>query len=113
MLFDEFAKFGVPLHITELGVRSVKDERPDAAESEQILRTHAEWHAPWNEDTQAEWLEWFYTLAYARPELEAITWWDFADPAFIATSGFLHEDNTPREMFYRLQALRRWFEEPR
>ena len=46
LLLDEFARFGKPLHITELGVRSAKDERPGIADSEQILRTHAEWHAP-------------------------------------------------------------------
>jgi endo-1,4-beta-xylanase len=109
-LLDEFAQFGKPLHITELGVRSVQDERPGIAESEQILRTHAEWHSPWDQRIQADWMEWFYTLAYARPEMGAITWWDFADPAFIATSGFLDEQDLPREMFYRLHAWRQWAE---
>jgi len=41
-------------------------------------------------------MEWFYTTAYARDEIEAITWWDLSEPAFIKTSGFLgHPTGNP------------------
>jgi GH35 family endo-1,4-beta-xylanase len=96
-LLDEYARFGKPVHVTELGVRS-ESGRPAAT---------AEWHEPWCEKVQADWMEWFYTMAYARPDVRAITWWDFSDPAFIGSSGFLREDQTPREMFFRLKALQR------
>lgn len=96
-LLDEYARFDKPVHITELGVRSAGGAREG----------DGEWHQPWSEKVQADWMEWFYTIAYARPEIEAITWWDFADPAFIKTSGFLRRDYTPREIFFRLQALKR------
>ncbi|MCK4375684.1 MAG: hypothetical protein KAX19_10155 [Candidatus Brocadiae bacterium] len=52
-------------------------------------------------------MEWFYTMAYTRPEMEAVTWWDFADPAFIPTGGFVREDATPKEAYHRLHALLR------
>jgi GH35 family endo-1,4-beta-xylanase len=95
-LLDEYARFKKPVHITELGVRSQRPSEP----------APAEWHHPWSESVQADWMEWFYTMAYARPEIGAITWWDFSDPAFIPTGGFLREDNSPKEMFFRLRALK-------
>jgi len=104
-LLDEYARFGKPVHITELGVRCTEPEGA-SNEPEQIRRTHGEWHYPWCEKVQADWMEWFYTMAYARKEIQAITWWDFRDPAFIPTSGFLYEDETPKEMYFRLQALK-------
>ena len=105
-LLDEYARFGKPVHITELGVRSAEVERPAGQESEQLRRTHGDWHQPWSEKVQADWMEWFYTMAYARNEIEAITWWDFRDPAFVQTGGMLHEDETPKEIYFRLRALK-------
>lgn len=108
-LLDEYARFGKPVHITELGVRSAEPERKPSQESEQVRRTQGEWHYPWCEKVQADWMEWFYTMAYAREEIKAITWWDFKDPAFIPTSGFLNEDEIPREIYFRLLTLRNKF----
>ncbi len=105
-LLDEYARFGKPIHITELGVKSAEKERKPEQESEQIRRTQGEWHYPWCEKVQADWMEWFYTMAFAREEVKAITWWDFKDPAFIPTSGFLNEQEIPKEMYFRLLALR-------
>ena len=99
-LLDEYARFGKPVNITELGVRTIPASRRDEQPT-------TEWHMPWCEKVQADWVEWFYTMCYARPEVTAITWWDFKDPAFIPTSGFLREDETPRESFFRLKALER------
>jgi len=106
-LLDEYARFGKPVHITELGVRCATEEQSAGQESEQLRRTHGEWHHPWSEKVQADWMEWFYTMVYARDEIDAITWWGFADPAFIKTSGFLYEDETPKEMYFRLKALKK------
>ncbi len=103
-LLDEYARFGKPVHITELGVATGERVAP-ADEGQQLQRTHGEWHQPWCEKVQADWVEWFYTMAYARPEVEAITWWDFSDPAFIPTGGFVREDATPKESYHRLRAL--------
>jgi GH35 family endo-1,4-beta-xylanase len=99
-LLDEYARFGKPVNITELGVRTSPATRPNEPQT-------TEWHMPWCEKVQADWVEWFYTMCYARSEITAITWWDFKDPAFIPTSGFLREDETPRESFFRLKALER------
>jgi len=102
-LLDEYARFGKPVHITELGVSS--DKRAASPAPADPASYH--WHQPWCEKVQADWAEWFYTMCYARPEIGAITWWDFADPAFIPTGGFVREDGTPKESYHRLRALLR------
>ncbi|MHC4788705.1 MAG: endo-1,4-beta-xylanase [Planctomycetota bacterium] len=108
-LLDEYARFGKPIHITELGISSVKGSLEPADEREELSRVRGSWHADWCEEVQADWVEWFYTMAYARPEVEALTWWDFSDPSFVPGAGYLREDATPKESYYRLRALlRNW-----
>ncbi|MGB9597233.1 MAG: hypothetical protein ACPL7B_13210 [Candidatus Poribacteria bacterium] len=76
--------------------------------SQQII-VKGEWHYPWCEKVQADWMEWFYTMAYARDEVKAITWWDFKDPAFIPTSEFLNEEEMPKDIYFGLLELRKKF----
>jgi GH35 family endo-1,4-beta-xylanase len=102
-LLDWYAALGKPLHITELGVSSAPGADP---------RAHVKtinpswWHGPWSEGVQADWIEQFYTLCYAKPAVEAITWWDFADAGhFWPHGGFLRPDFTPKEAYGRLKAL--------
>lgn len=135
-LLDEFARLGKPVHITEMGVPSRPFEHAanptGAASSEaahalearadhtmryvdpqmadpksQVGLTRGVWRMGWNEHTQADWLERFYTIAAARDEIKALTWWDFMDPGFMLTSPFLYDDQIPRSMLFRLQALER------
>ncbi|MHC5034173.1 MAG: endo-1,4-beta-xylanase [Planctomycetota bacterium] len=106
-LLDEYARFGKRVHITELGIASEEGALPPGDEREELARVRGSWHGPWSERNQADWVEWFYTMCHARPEMEAITWWDIADPAFISSAGFLREDATPKESYYRLRGLLR------
>lgn len=111
-LLDEYARFGKPVHITEMGVpggsvRGEKDNIENADPQSQIGLTRGGWHSPWDEHIQADWLEQFYTLAASKPEITALTWWDFIDPGFMKTAPFLFEDQVPREMYFRLKALRK------
>jgi hypothetical protein len=63
---------------------------------------------PWNETIQADWIEQFYTLCYAHPAVEAITWWDFAERGhFWPHGGFLRPDMHPKESYQRLLKLRK------
>ena len=105
-MLDRFAALGKPLHVTELGVSS------SAARDEQSMGkepTKSYWHAPWSEGIQAEWVEQFYTLCYAHPAVEAVTWWDFSDAGghFWPHGGFLRPDGQPKESYHRLQRLTR------
>jgi hypothetical protein len=63
------------------------------------------WHGTeWSEQIQADWAEQFYTIC-RKPQIEAITWWDFADPAFIPHGGFLDTDFRPKQVYERLRRL--------
>ena len=102
---DEYARFGKPIHITELGLPSGRRDMPPEMDADLLTRVRGEWHYPWCERVQADWAEWFYTLCYARSDVEAITWWNLADPAFIPGAGWLRQDGTPKESYYRVRAL--------
>ena len=104
---DEYARFGKPMHITELGLPSGKRDMPDELKGDELMRVRGMWHQPWCERVQADWAEWFYTLCYARPDVEAIVWWGMGDPAFIPGSGWLRSDGTPKESYHRVHALLR------
>ncbi len=99
---DSFAGFGKPVHITELGVASAQQEEP----TQHGQRARFPWHGDvWTESMQADWIEQFYTLAYSKPYIEAVTWWDLSDPAFIPHGGLLKPDLEPKESFHRLKKL--------
>jgi GH35 family endo-1,4-beta-xylanase len=109
-LYDRFAEFGKPLHLTELGVPSFKKDIPLSSHEGDIycLRYmyNGSWREfAWNERLQADWLEEFYTLSYSRPEVGALTWWSFQDPAYVPGAGLVCEDGKPKEALFRLKAL--------
>ncbi|MDR0400444.1 MAG: endo-1,4-beta-xylanase [Treponema sp.] len=110
-LYDRFKVFGKPYHITELGVPShEQDLLPSTTEGDiYCLRYMYKglWHEmDWSERVQADWIEDFYTLSYARPEVEALTWWSVWDNAsYVPAAGIVHRDLTPKEGVQRLRRL--------
>jgi GH35 family endo-1,4-beta-xylanase len=110
-MYDRFSEFKKPMHLTELGIPSFKKDIPRSSHEGDIycLRYmyNGHWREfEWNERLQADWLEEFYTISYARPDVEALTWWSFSDPAYIPGAGLLHEeDGRPKEALFRLKAL--------
>lgn len=108
-LFDRFSVFKKPIHLTELGVPSHKQDVPFNANEHDLYCLRYMYSGLWREmewsqRLQADWLEEFYTLAYARAEIEGLTWWGLKDPAYVPASGLFTEDNTPKEAYFRLKA---------
>jgi len=107
-LLDVFASLGKPVHITEMGVdggtRGISSH--SGKNWPQLSHSEGTWHGGWNETTQADWMEQFYTLSASRPEIKALTWWDFIEPSFSGNGAFLYEDENPREIYFRLLALK-------
>ncbi len=96
---ERFFVFGKPIHLTELGV-------PSTASSGKGMGVDNVWHGTaWSETAQADWAEQFYTICYSKPQVQAITWWDFSDPAFIRDGGFVDKDFRPKESYERLRRL--------
>ena len=103
---ETFKDLGKPIHITELGLPSASQEGPN----QQGQTTRFPWHGErWSETAQADWVEQFYPIVYSKPYIEAVTWWDLSDPAFIPHGGLVRADLTPKESYVRLSALlARW-----
>ena len=101
---DQFCALGKPVHITELGVSSSPD--PQERYSQVRKPCPRYWHGrPWSETEQADWIEAFYTLCYAKPGVQAVTWWDFTEPSFIPNAGLTGEDLQPKEGYHRMKRL--------
>ncbi len=94
---ERFAKFGKPVYISEIGVSSGKDMDHPAL---------YDWHRPWDEELQADWLEQLYTIFYSKPYVRALNWYDFADARpYIPDGGLVKADGTPKSAYRRLQKL--------
>ena len=107
LLLNTFAALGKPIHITEMGVNGGFRQKGNAGSSwSQMAMSEGTWHGGWNEHTQADWLEQFYTIAASRREIQALTWWDFIEPSFSGNGAMLYENENPRELYFRLLALK-------
>jgi GH35 family endo-1,4-beta-xylanase len=110
-LYDRYSVFGKPLHLTELGVPSHFKDVPYQTLDMRLyclrFMYNGLWREmDWSERLQADWLEEFYTISYARPEVEALTWWSISDsPSYIPGAGLVRADGTPKEAAFRLKEL--------
>jgi len=94
---ETYARFGKPLHFTELTVIS----------GEHGWELPKPWvTTPEGEARQADYVERLYTLLFSHPAVAAITWWDFNDGAWMgAPSGLVRADLTPKPAYARLLKL--------
>jgi endo-1,4-beta-xylanase len=108
LLIDRFAELGRPVHITETGASSGPSPNSVKLDTLPLPTTPYAWHRPWDEELQAEWAEGIYTLAYSRPAVQAISWYDFVDPhGYIKNGGLLRSPAGDRKpVFERLGSLR-------
>jgi len=100
---ERYTAFGKPIHITEMSVPSAVDD--DTAQL-------AFWREPWTRQTQADYAEAVFTLAYSMPVIGSITYWDVTDTKpSVRHGGLIAKDGTPKPAFQRLQdCIRRWTE---
>lgn len=104
-LVERFAEFGKPLSITEIGTSS-GPSREDVLTGTPVPEAPYDWHRPWDDDLQADWLEQVFTIFYSKPYINNANWYDFADiRTFIPSGGIVQEDGTPKESFHRLRGL--------
>ena len=105
-MLDRFAAFGKPIYITEIGASSGPTSDDVRAGLMKISDAPYEWHRPWDEDLQADWLEQMYTILYSKPYIHNISWYDFADfRTFIPNGGLIKVDGTRKRSFERLEGL--------
>ncbi len=111
LLVERFEEFGRPVQLTEVGASSgpttdsINSGWLGLPEEPYIWRRH------WDQELQADWLEGLYTLAYSKPWVEAVNWYDFVDPhSWIKTGALLESRQGETKAAYgRLLGLRdRW-----
>jgi GH35 family endo-1,4-beta-xylanase len=89
ILIEKFEQIGRPIQLTEVGASSGPSEESVKSGKLAITWEPYVWHRPWDEELQADWMEGLYTLAYSRPLIEAVNWYDFVDPhSWIPNGGF-------------------------
>jgi GH35 family endo-1,4-beta-xylanase len=100
---ERFAKFGKPIHFTELTLLSGK-----LKEDDDWFSRRKGWHTTEEgEKRQARQVTELYTLLFSHPAVEAVTVWDFTDYNAWqgAPSGYLRTDMTPKPAYNQLKEL--------
>lgn len=107
-LIDKLANLGKPLHVTAVAVPSGCEAPANPAAS------GGQWHAPWSEQAQADWLTTFCEIALSKPYVDSVCLQTFADHRHdaIPTGGVVREDCSPKPALTNLAALRRRLQAP-
>ncbi|MGD6808038.1 MAG: hypothetical protein ACQCN4_14075 [Candidatus Bathyarchaeia archaeon] len=97
-MIDQYSSYGKPIFYRENQAPSTQVEGGNW------------WHGTWNEQTQAEYVKSFYTLAFGKPLMYGAGWsTGFADDDSYAAGaingGLLNSDLTPKQAYYTLQEL--------
>lgn len=97
---ERYAALGKPLQIAEIAVGS--SHRASSIESW--------WHERADEQTQADYLEDVFTIAYAEPMVEGINWWGLSDQyRFVENGGLFDASGRAKPAAERLRnLLRNW-----
>ena len=95
---DIYARLGLPIHFTETTIVS----GPRRGQGENWGPTTPELEAK-----QADYVPKFYTMLFAHPAVQALTWWDFSDHGAWqrAAAGLVRADMTPKPVYERLLEL--------
>jgi GH35 family endo-1,4-beta-xylanase len=100
---ERFSKLGKPLNFTETTIISgepKKNQRWNGPAYDDWLTT-AE-----GEERQARQVAEFYTVLFSHPAVQAITWWDFSDNAWLgAPAGLVRKDMSPKPAYLALKKL--------
>jgi GH35 family endo-1,4-beta-xylanase len=101
---ETYARFGLPLHFTELTVLSGHCIPQNVSWSNY---REDQWPStPEGEEKQLRYLEQLYTLLFSHPAVAAITCWDFADGGWMnAPAGLIRRDMSPKPVYERLLEL--------
>ena len=108
-MLDEFVSLGKPLHVTACQVPS--DVAPPAADGDepgQSILDAGQWHAPWSQRLQAEWLQAFCRISLSKPFVETICWRDLADhqPYQVPHGGLCRDTMEPKLAYRELRNFR-------
>jgi len=111
ILIERLEKFNRPVQLTEVGASSGPNKDSIMTGRLGLPEEPYVWHGHWTQEHQADWLEGIYTLAYSKPWIEAVNWYDFVDPhAWIKQGGLIESPNGEKKLAYErlLQLKNKW-----
>ncbi len=102
-LIDRLANLGKPIHVSALACPSIDpgvSGKPDEG---------GRWHGPWNEATQAQWLDAMLEVALSKPYVDTVCLRDLVDyaDATIPGAAVLRADLCPKPALNSIIELRR------
>jgi GH35 family endo-1,4-beta-xylanase len=102
-LLDEFAGLGKGVHVTGCEVPSeMSADAWDFWSGREATVEAGQWHAPWSQRLQAEWLQAFCRVCISKPYVESICWRDLADyEGHYVPHGGLCQNNLEPKLAYR------------
>jgi hypothetical protein len=113
-LLETYRNLGKPIHICEMQTssNSIPDKGnnsfPDGLHPAQKLY---QWHRPWDEDLQADWLEGMFIVCLGKDYVDEWNWWDIADyeDHYYPWGGLMTADYSAKAGYIRLkQLIARW-----
>ncbi len=106
---ERYREFDKQLHLAEVGSpsRGISQEFNETWEND-FSTVPYEWRRLWDEELQADWLEYTFSLAYSKPYITAANWYDFLDPfGFLKSGGLLRSvKGEKKSAFDRLLQLK-------
>ena len=110
-LLDRFSTLGRPVYLTAVCAPSRNTPDPDDESSGRLDPSQGgRWHRPWDPQTQAEWMDAVYKLAFSKPYVESVAWGNLADLSHtIPGGGLLDDELRPKPSYQKIQDLRERF----
>ena len=101
---DSFAPISKPLHITAVTIPGVSILGKD---NQQVAGL---WHKPWDQATQAKWLNEIYKVTLAKPFISSVTYSRLADSSNMAIpqSGLLTEKLEPKKALMAIVKMQKF-----
>lgn len=116
-------RYGLPIQITEICTPSAMGKSPIRMGLRPSPANPNYWHAPWDEQIQAQWYRDFATLFYSLDYVEVMDVWSYSDAptqwadyleghinekfklGAFAFDGMMDFENKPKQMYFQLREL--------
>lgn len=107
LLIERYEQFKKPVQISEIGVSGGPTETSVKLGTVPFPNEPALWHHQWNEETQGDWIDGMYTLAFSKKYVQAANWFDFTDPHSYMQNGGLLKAPTGelKQSYHRMKSV--------